>query len=132
MNRASCERFRKFDPARQPILGQASGLQKAQEQLGVQRASLGSLSEAAHVFDPDLLLPILAELARELRPKATDPRLKDIHHIVTAVDSTRVKTLPVGRQGSLTKSIRRVKRCALSTTKWKGGRVEFRAMKEPT
>src|SRR6267378_4014285 len=49
-----------FNPLTRSLrgLGQASGLQKAQEQLGVQRASLGSLSEAAHVFDPDLLLPI--------------------------------------------------------------------------
>src|ERR1700687_62932 len=56
-------------------LGQASELKKAQEQLGVKRAALGSLSEAARVFDPDLLLPIIAELAGELRPRVTHPRL---------------------------------------------------------
>lgn len=85
-----------FNPLSRSLrgLGQASELKKAQEQLGVKRASLGSLSEAARVFDPDLLLPIIAELAGELRPRATDPRLKDIYHIVTAVDSTLVKTLP--------------------------------------
>jgi hypothetical protein len=85
-----------FNPLTRSLrgLGQASELEKTQKQLGVKRASLGSLSEAARVFDPDLLLPIIAELAGELRPRATDPRLKDIHHIVTAVDSTLVKTLP--------------------------------------
>ncbi len=51
---------------------QASGLRKVQEQLGVRRASLGSLSEAAHVFDPDLLVPLIQELAGELVPTATD------------------------------------------------------------
>jgi len=75
-------------------LSQTSDLDKVREQLGVRHASLGSLSEAAHVFDPDLLLPIIAELAGELRPLATDPRLKDVRHILTAVDSTLVKTLP--------------------------------------
>jgi hypothetical protein len=85
-----------FNPLTRSLrgLGQASELKKAQEQLGVKRVALGSLSEAARVFDPDLLLPIIAELAGELRPRTTDPRLKDIHHIVTAVDSTLVKTLP--------------------------------------
>src|ERR1700687_1644816 len=69
-----------FNPLTRSIrgLGKASELKKAQEQLGVKRASLGSLSEAAHVFDPDLLLPIIAELAGELRPRVTHPRLQGI------------------------------------------------------
>jgi hypothetical protein len=85
-----------FSPLARSLRGlsQASELKKVQEQLGVGRASLGSLSEAARVFDPELLLPLIGELAGELRPLATDPRLKDIQHIVTAVDSTLVKTLP--------------------------------------
>jgi hypothetical protein len=85
-----------FNPLARSLraLGQASELAKVQKKLGVQQASLGSLSEAARLFDPDLLLPIIAELAGELRPQATDPRLKDIRHILTAVDSTLMKTLP--------------------------------------
>jgi hypothetical protein len=85
-----------FSPLARSLRGlsQASGLHKVQEKLGVGYASLGSLSEAAHVFDPDLLLPLIAELAGELVPAATDPRLKDVHHLITAVDSTLVKTLP--------------------------------------
>jgi hypothetical protein len=75
-------------------LSQASDLAKVQQDLGVRHASLGSLSEAAHVFDPELLRPIIDELVGELRPSATDPRLRDIRQIVTAVDSTLVKTLP--------------------------------------
>lgn len=73
---------------------QASQLQKVQEQLGVKRVSLGSLSEAARVFDPALLAPLIAELAGAVRPHTTDPRFKDVHHLLTAVDSTLVKTLP--------------------------------------
>src|SRR3979490_1368687 len=45
---------------------QTSDIAKVRERLGVRHASLGSLSEAARVFDPDLLLPIIGELAGEL------------------------------------------------------------------
>jgi Transposase DDE domain len=85
-----------FNPLTRSLrsLVDASSLKKVQEELGVKRTSLGSLSAAARVFDPDLLLPIITELAGQLRPLASDPRLKDIRHIVTAVDSTLVKTLP--------------------------------------
>jgi hypothetical protein len=75
-------------------LSQTSDLDKVRDQLGIRHASLGSLSEAAHVFDPDLLVPVISELAGELRPVATNPRLKDVRAILTAVDSTLVKTLP--------------------------------------
>jgi hypothetical protein len=85
-----------FNPIARSLRGlsQASQFEKVQNDLGVKHASLGSLSEAAHVFDPELLVPIINELAADLRPRATDPRLRDIRHIVTAVDSTLVKTLP--------------------------------------
>ena len=88
--------FAMFNPMVRSLrsLSQLSDLDKVREQLGVRHALLGSLSEAAHVFDPDLLLPIIAELAGELRPRATDPRLKEVRHILTAVDSTLLKTLP--------------------------------------
>lgn len=43
-------------------LQQASELQAVQKKLGVSHASLGSLSEARQVFDPELLQPIIAEL----------------------------------------------------------------------
>jgi Transposase DDE domain len=85
-----------FNPVARSLRGlsQASKLDKVQKDLGVQYASLGSLSEAAHVFDPKLLLPSIAELTAELRPHATDPRLGSVRHIVTAVDSTLVQALP--------------------------------------
>jgi hypothetical protein len=85
-----------FSPVARSLRGlsQASGLAKVQECLGVRHASLGSLSEAAGVFDPDLLLPIIAELAGQLAPPARDPRFAEVRHLLTAVDSTLVKTLP--------------------------------------
>jgi hypothetical protein len=85
-----------FNPLARSLRGlvEASELEKVREQLGVKRTSLGSLSAAARVFDPELLLPIITELAGDLRPLASDPRLKDIRAIITAVDSTLVKTLP--------------------------------------
>jgi hypothetical protein len=85
-----------FNPVARTLRGlsQASQLEKVQKELGVRHASLGSLSEAARVFDPELLQPIITELADKIRPQASDPRLRDIRHIITAVDSTLVKTLP--------------------------------------
>src|SRR5258708_20608372 len=62
-----------FNPLARSLRGlsQASQLKKTQEQLEMKRASLGSLSEAARVFDPDQLLPLMPELAATLRPPPT-------------------------------------------------------------
>src|SRR5258708_24048579 len=49
-------------------LQQASGWEKTRQKLGIERASLGSLSEAARVFDAELLRPIVRELAAEALP----------------------------------------------------------------
>jgi hypothetical protein len=75
-------------------LQQASTLAKVQRTLGCPRASLGSLSESSHVFDPDLLRGIIGELAEQLTPLGRDPRLKDIHDVITLVDGTLLKALP--------------------------------------
>src|ERR1041384_681331 len=47
-------------------LQQASQLRKVQRQLGVERASLGSLSEATDVFDPERLQRIIGRLAAQV------------------------------------------------------------------
>jgi len=85
-----------FNPTLRSLrsLQQASELSKVQKALGVRRISLGSFSESSHVFDPDLMLPVLRELAGKLRPAGHDPRLKDLHHILTVVDGTILKALP--------------------------------------
>jgi hypothetical protein len=74
---------------------QASELRKVQRKLGCQRASLGSLSEATDVFQPERLKEIIAELGEQLEPIARDPRLKDVRHTLTLVDGTLLKGLPV-------------------------------------
>jgi len=75
-------------------LQQASTLKKVQKVLQVPRASLGSLSEAARVFDADLLKGVVEELAAELRPLPHDPRLDDVQKILTLVDGTVLAALP--------------------------------------
>ena len=74
-----------------PIVTSLRGLQK---KLGCARAALGSLSEAASVFDPQRLQEIIAELGAELRPLARDPRLRDVPGALVAVDGTLLSALP--------------------------------------
>jgi Transposase DDE domain len=80
---------------------QASELRKVQRKLGCQRASLGSLSEATDVFQPERLKEIIAELGEQLEPIARDPRLKDVQHTLTLVDGTLMRGLPVLVQAAL-------------------------------
>jgi hypothetical protein len=72
---------------------QASELEKVQKKLGCPRTSLGSLSEATDVFEPERLQEVIAELAGQLKPICQDQRLRDVPHLLTLVDGTVVKTL---------------------------------------
>jgi hypothetical protein len=85
-----------FNPIVRSLRGlqQLSEFDKVQKALGVSRCSLGSLSESSHVFDPELMLPILGKLARKVQPVGYDPRLKDLQQVLTAVDGTIMKALP--------------------------------------
>ena len=85
-----------FSPVSKSLrsLQQASELQKVQKKLGVPRSSLGSLSEAARVFDSNLLTEIIGELAGELKPVPHSPVLDDVKAILTIVDGTLLKALP--------------------------------------
>ena len=76
-------------------LQQASELKKVQRKLGCPRSSLGSLSEAVRVFDPELLKEIVEELVDQLpTPAPEDRRLQELSHTLTAVDGTLLKKLP--------------------------------------
>jgi hypothetical protein len=77
------------------LLQQASELETVQKRLGLGRASLGSLSEASRVFDPELLQPILEELGAQLQPLARDRRLAEIPLTLTLVDGTLLSALPL-------------------------------------
>ncbi len=71
----------------------ASELKRVQKRLGCPRASLGSLSEVAEVFDPKPVKQIARELAGQLQPLAQERRFPEVKHLVTAVDGTVVQTL---------------------------------------
>jgi hypothetical protein len=73
---------------------QAGELKKVQKKLCVPRSSLGSLSEAARVFDSDLLIEIIGQLASEIKPVPHSAKLDDVKAILTIVDGTLLKALP--------------------------------------
>jgi hypothetical protein len=74
-------------------LQQASELEKVQRLLGCARASLGSLSESARVFDSDLLKEIIEELSDQLPNVSRIPGLDASKGILTAVDGTLVEAV---------------------------------------
>src|SRR5436190_4844961 len=92
-----------FNPVVKSIRGlqQASELKNVQKKLGCPRTSLGSLSESTTVFDPERLKEIIAELGGQLEPLSRDPRLKDVPHTLTLVDSTLLTILPHLTEASL-------------------------------
>ena len=73
-------------------LQQASTLKTVQRKLGCARSSLGSLSEAVEVFDPERLCGIIESLAAEVKP-VRDVGRGHLAHTLTAVDGSVVKTL---------------------------------------
>ena len=75
-------------------LQEASNLKKVQRVLEVPRTSLGSLSEAARVFDSELLISVIGELVRKLTPVRRDSRLNDFDQIVTLVDGSWLRAVP--------------------------------------
>jgi hypothetical protein len=74
-------------------LQQASELEKVQRILGCARASLGSLSESARVFDSDLLKEIIEELSDHLPNVSKIPGFDEKKGILTAVDGTLVEAV---------------------------------------
>jgi hypothetical protein len=72
----------------------ASELENIQKKLGIKRTSLGSLSEASHVFDPQLLIPIINELAQDADLLKFDNRLDKFNMELVAVDGTLLRALP--------------------------------------
>ena len=74
-------------------LQQASELEKVQQRLGVRQTSLGSLSEAAQVFDASLLHEVIDELGARLRPAVPVSEQEALQHL-TAVDGSLLPALP--------------------------------------
>jgi len=75
-------------------LQQAAGLDKVQTALGLPNApALGTLSAAARDFDPELLRPVLADLAGRAVP-VVDAHEADALAGLTAVDGSFFRALP--------------------------------------
>jgi hypothetical protein len=85
-----------FNPIVTSLRGirQTSELKKVQRMLKCPRASLGSLSEAARVFDADLLRGIIGDLIDKLPPIRGNTRFDEIKGIITLVDGTLLPALP--------------------------------------
>jgi hypothetical protein len=84
-------------------LQQASELKKVQRKLGCPRSSLGSLSEATQVFDPELLREIIAELLGQVEPIRQVGRGQLAQELI-AVDGSVVKTLSTIAQAAYLKN----------------------------
>lgn len=78
-----------FNPAIDSLRGlqQVSGWQQTRRKLGIERTSLGSLNEAARVFDAALLEPILEELVGQVLPLKTGREAEALRGL-TAVDGS--------------------------------------------
>lgn len=100
-------------------LQQASELQNVQKKLGCERAALGSLSEAATIFDPERLVEIIQELSGQLPPSphgagSRDERLKGLPGTLTLVDATLITAMPRIMEASVRK-----RRGESGTVKWR-------------
>jgi hypothetical protein len=73
-------------------LQQACELKNVQRKLGCGRASLGSLSEATDVFDPERLREIIGELADQVPPTRNKAQ-EHVRQLLIAVDGSVVETL---------------------------------------
>ena len=84
-----------FNPIVDSLRGiqQASQLGKIQKNLGCSRASLGSLSEAARVFDSELLRDLIPQLAEKVLSTAHGKDAKALHGLI-AVDGSLLPALP--------------------------------------
>jgi len=85
-----------FTPALDSMRGiqQMSNLEAVKKKLGLRRFSLGSFSEASHVFDPSLLEPIIEELTCRLEDVGADERLRALEVAPMLVDGTLLHALP--------------------------------------
>jgi Transposase DDE domain len=84
-----------FNPTITSLRGlqQATTLEVVQRRLGIRATSLGSFSEAARVFDADVLREILQELAHKATPVITRPDARELLNL-TVVDGSIFRAFP--------------------------------------
>jgi hypothetical protein len=76
------------------MLQDCGDIDKLQAQLGVKRFSLGSFSESCRVFEPQRLRDVIHQLAGELKPLQSDPRIAEhVKQVLTIVDGTVLDAL---------------------------------------
>ena len=75
-------------------LCEATKLDKIQETVSSNSVSLGSLSEAQCVFNPELLLSVIQTLSKQFQPTFGDKRLQAVCKELVAVDGTLIRALP--------------------------------------
>ena len=85
-----------FNPILTSLRGiqQASALKKVQKKLKCPRASLGSLSDAARVFDAQALQAVIGQVVDQLGPIDHRKGYDQVHGILTLVDGTLLPALP--------------------------------------
>ena len=71
-----------------------SDLEKVTQKASSGKISLGSFSEAQHVFNPEILEGILCELSKRVDLGQCDPRLRKLPKEIAAVDGTLLRALP--------------------------------------
>jgi hypothetical protein len=78
-----------FNPSMDSLraLQEATGWERVRLKLGIRRTALGSLSEAARVFDAELVGPIIQELAAQALPLARGREAEALRGL-TAVDGS--------------------------------------------
>lgn len=83
-----------FNPMARSVrsIVKSSKLQKVQKKLGCSGASLGSFSEAAGVFDPELIKRVAHTLSRQVKP-IQDVGKGHVRKKFVAVDGTVLRTL---------------------------------------
>jgi len=83
-----------FNPAIRTLRGlqRVTEFDKVRKRLGVNRTSLGSLSESVRIFDPTALSTIAAELSLQL-PAASPCSFDAVQQQLTAVDGSVVNTI---------------------------------------
>jgi hypothetical protein len=85
-----------FTPVLDSLRGlqQASDIESLRRRLKLPRFSLGSFSEAASVFDPERLIPIIEKIGACLGDIESNPHLLNLDKRPTAVDGTLLYALP--------------------------------------
>ena len=88
-----------FNPTLQSLRGlqELSRLKRVQKVLGSSKTSLGSLSESVRVFEPELLIPLITELAEQIPTCRRGSQVsipEDLARRLTAVDGSVLKILP--------------------------------------